>query len=112
MKIIFIVLFSLCIIAIINKNNYSNYKYLYWNDQYYYITYEPVRDEEVGNFLGRVKNKNGFKKGLNKNGDSNFLDIDTRIFSLKKFSHNELCVEMLEDNIKNYYKIYLIKEVK
>lgn len=95
-----ILICGLCI-GIYNSINYVNYPCLYFNDKKYIITGETIAEDRLRNEIGEVTNKIELYEMPDSNGESNILDVGSKIYEFEpKFTNpaahaiaDELAVE-------------------
>ena len=106
----FIGLFFVFIIIVLSINNTNQtFKCLIWNNNSYYITYEPINDKDIGHYLGEVKKQINIYRMPKNDAESNYLKAGTKIFTIGKNNNlNEIAVKIEENNMWVYYKAYIV----
>lgn len=64
------------------------YPYVYCNENYFYVTGEPIAEDELDTQISEVKNVTK-KKKHNEDGDSNTLEVGAKIYKVKGQSNYE-----------------------
>ena len=110
-KIVGVVLLSLMILLLWLFGRFADwYKidFLVYQGNYYLITYEPIKPEECGDYIGEILHQTPMRAILgNEDFDSNKLPSGTKIYATKdpvdSLSNNKLIV-----SYNGYYAAYRI----
>lgn len=113
--LLFVSLFILLIIfPLILKylnSKYGNYDYLFVNDHYYIVTGERAEKSDIGEYFFTVKRSKTLSYfRSSENGDSNCLEIGSKIYTLKTASLSKQYDILIAEKDNCYYVARIIQE--